>query len=183
VLLLGETGTGKGVLARAIHQLRGAPGPYVALNCGALGEGLAESTLFGHRRGAFTDARENRTGAIERAGTGTLFLDEIAELPLPQQAKLLHVLDGESFQPLGDTREMRLQALVVAATHQDLPRLIAQGRFREDLYYRLAMHVVRIPAVAERLEDLPVLLERFAAKRGRPLRFTQAALAELARWP
>jgi DNA-binding NtrC family response regulator len=155
----------------------------VPLNCGALGEGLAESTLFGHKRGAFTDARESRVGAIERAARGTLFLDEIAELPLPQQAKLLHVFDGESFSPLGDTREIRLQAVVVAATHQDLDVLVAQRRFREDLYHRLAVHIIRVPALAERLEDMRELMDRFSTKRGRRLQFTDAALRELARWP
>ena len=165
VLLLGETGTGKEALARYFHQLAfGSDAPFVHLNCAALPESTFESELFGHERGAFTDARSLRRGLVEVANGGTLFLDEIGELPLPMQAKLLTFLDAGSFRRLGGTVEMRGTARVVAATNRDLEAGVKNGSFREDLWFRLAVFKVQLPPLRERPEDLPPLTDGLLAQ-------------------
>jgi two-component system, NtrC family, nitrogen regulation response regulator NtrX len=171
VLIVGESGSGKELAARDLHQLGPrAPEPYVPVNCAALPEALVESELFGHERGAFTGAHRTRRGAFETAGRGTLFLDEIGELPLPAQAKLLRVLEDGRATRVGGERPLQVRCRVVAATNRDLEREVAAGRFRQDLHYRLNVHIVRVPALRERLSDLPELashlLESACARLG-----------------
>jgi DNA-binding NtrC family response regulator len=164
VLVLGESGSGKELVARDLHALGpGTDAPFVALNAAALPETLLESELFGHERGAFTGADRTRKGAFERAGRGTLFLDEIGELPPAAQAKLLRVLETRTVTRLGGDREVPAEARVVAATHRDLPKDVEAGRFREDLFYRLNVHVLRVPPLRERLSDVPILADHFLA--------------------
>jgi transcriptional regulator with GAF, ATPase, and Fis domain len=158
VLLIGETGTGKDVLARSIHMNSArADGPFEVVDCGAVAPTLIESELFGHERGAFTGAVSARTGAFERAAGGTLFLDEIGELALDLQPKLLRVLESREFRRVGGTRTLPADVRVVAATTRDLAGLVAAGEFRDDLYFRLAVVTLHIPALRERMEDLPVV--------------------------
>ncbi len=164
VLVVGETGSGKDVIARALHEASGLRGPLVALNCAALPTTLAESELFGHVRGAFTGADRDRPGVFQQAAGGTLFLDEIGDMDLPLQAKLLRALDAGTVRPLGATREVAVDARVIAATHRNLPAAIEQGRFREDLYYRLAAIQLRVPALRERTDDVEPLVRRFLAE-------------------
>ena len=160
VLIVGESGTGKELVARELHrQGPGAKTPLVAVNSAALPEQLVESELFGHERGAFTGADRLRRGAFENAGNGTLFLDEVGELPLPAQAKLLRVLEQRSLTRIGGDRPIQVTARVVAATNRDLEREVEAGRFRQDLYYRLNVHVLRVPALRERLVDVPALAD------------------------
>ena len=160
VLIVGESGTGKELVARELHrQGPGAKTPLVAVNSAALPEQLVESELFGHERGAFTGADRLRRGAFENAGNGTLFLDEVGELPLPAQAKLLRVLEQRSLTRIGGDRPIQVTARVVAATNRDLEREVEAGRFRQDLYYRLNVHVLRVPALRERLADVPALAD------------------------
>ena len=182
VLVRGETGTGKELAARALHtQGPRHAGPFVALNCGAIPEGLFESELFGHVKGAFTGAHRVHTGAFARAHGGTLFLDEIAELPLPLQAKLLRVLETRRVSPVGGEGELAIDVRVVAATHQPLEASVAAGRFRGDLYHRLGALEIDLPALRERRDDIPLLLEHFAAELtaelARPVLLTPAAVA------
>ena len=160
VLLLGESGTGKELFARALHlQSPRAQGPFVKVNCGAIPEGLFESELFGHEKGAFTGAHMARAGRFEQAQGGTLLLDEIGDLPMAMQVKLLRVLQEKRLERLGSQgREIAVDVRLVAATHQDLPSLVAQGRFRADLMYRLNVIPVRLPALRERRDDLPELV-------------------------
>jgi transcriptional regulator with PAS, ATPase and Fis domain len=162
VLLLGETGTGKELIAKAIHRLspRGS-GPFVRVNCGALAENLLESELFGHVRGAFTGAIENRTGRFEAAHTGTVFLDEINSTTPKLQVKLLRVLQEHEFERVGDTQTIRVDTRVVAASNRDLLEETESGRFREDLYYRLNVITIYIPPLRERREDIPLLVGHF----------------------
>ncbi|MCP3169101.1 sigma-54-dependent transcriptional regulator [Myxococcus qinghaiensis] len=188
VLITGETGAGKEVLARHLHNVQGNQGPFVHVNCAALPSALVESELFGHERGAFTDARAARRGLVEVADGGILFLDEIGELPLSLQAKLLTFLDQGAFRRLGGTTELTSNARVVTATNRDLTREVAEGRFREDLYFRLSVFRVEIPPLRQRREDvLPLaesLLVELCAELGRrPVDFSDAAKARLARYP
>ncbi|AKJ05715.1 two-component system response regulator HydG [Archangium gephyra] len=191
VLLLGESGTGKELAARALHeQSNRAKGPFVAINCGALPESILEAELFGVERGAFTGAVARREGRFERASGGTLFLDEVGEMPLSAQVKLLRVLQEGELERLGGTQTVKVDVRIVAATNKDLQREVAEGRFREDLYYRLNVVEVRIPALASRREDIPLLadafLRRFASKNGKVLRgFSPDALSTLENyaWP
>jgi transcriptional regulator with GAF, ATPase, and Fis domain len=162
VLLLGETGTGKELIARAIHETSvRRNGPFVRVNCGALSESLLESELFGHVRGAFTGAIENRTGRFEAAHTGTIFLDEINSTTPKLQVKLLRVLQEREFERVGDTRTIRVDTRVVAASNRDLAELVERGEFREDLYYRLNVVPIHLPPLRERREDIPELIGYF----------------------
>ncbi len=159
VLVLGETGTGKELVARALHRFGAHPqGPFVPVHCGAIPDTLIESELFGHRKGAFTDAQRDRKGALALAHGGTVFLDEVGEISTVFQVKLLRFLEDGLVQPLGAEKGEPVQVRVVAATHRDLRALVAAGRFREDLYYRLAGYEIRIPPLRERLTDLPALV-------------------------
>jgi transcriptional regulator with PAS, ATPase and Fis domain len=162
VLLLGETGTGKELIAKAIHRLspRGS-GPFVRVNCGALAENLLESELFGHVRGAFTGAIDNRTGRFEAAHTGTVFLDEINSTTAKLQVKLLRVLQEHEFERVGDTQTIRVDTRVIAASNRDLFEEIQAGRFREDLYYRLNVVTIYLPPIRERREDISELVGHF----------------------
>lgn len=164
VLILGESGSGKELVARELHRLSGrSREPMVAVNCAALPEQLVESELFGHERGAFTGAHATRKGAFEGAGKGTLFLDELGELPLPIQAKLLRVLEEGVIVRLGALKPIPVPVRVVVATHRDLDAEVGAGRFREDLLFRLNVHVLRVPPLRDRFSDLPVLVERLLA--------------------
>ncbi|MEQ8762865.1 MAG: sigma-54 dependent transcriptional regulator [Planctomycetota bacterium] len=171
VLVTGETGTGKEVVARAIHRLsQHADEPFLAINLAALPEAMAESELFGHEKGAFTGAERRRDGVLRTAGRGTVFLDEIAELPLPGQAKLLRALEAREVQPLGEDRAVPFEARIIVATHRDLEERVREGEFREDLYYRFNVIRIHVPPLRERLEDIPALahhlLKRHAARSG-----------------
>jgi two-component system nitrogen regulation response regulator NtrX len=185
VLIVGESGSGKELVARELHRLGPGPKtPLVAVNSAALPEQLVESELFGHERGAFTGADRLRQGAFERAGNGTLFLDEIGELPLPAQAKLLRVLEDRHVLRVGGSRTIPVAARVVAATNRDLDREVAEKRFRQDLHYRLNVHVLRVPPLRERLSDLPQLIDRLlqtiaAQLRVKPRAMSPEALAIL----
>jgi len=168
VLIWGESGVGKEVVARTLHHRSPrAPGPFVKVNCAALPLELLESELFGHERGAFTGATQRKLGKFEQAHTGTIFLDEISELPLPLQAKLLHVLQDHEFSRLGSQQTVCADVRVVAATNRDLAAYVAQGGFREDLFYRLNVVNIRVPALRERPEEIPILTAHFLALYGR----------------
>ncbi len=165
VLLLGETGSGKEVVARAIHAAsRRASGPFHRVNCGAIPSELIDSELFGHEKGAFTGATERRRGWFERADGGSLLLDEVGELPLAAQVRLLRVLQDGRFERVGGQRHGTVNVRIIAATHRDLPTMVADKTFREDLWYRLAVFPIRLPALRERREDIPALARHLAAK-------------------
>jgi len=191
VLINGESGTGKELFARALHvNSSRCDKPFVAVNCGAIPENLLESELFGHAKGAFTDAVRTKQGLFEEADQGTLFLDEIGELPLALQVKLLRVLQEEEVRPVGDTRTIKIDVRIVAATVRDLGQEVAEGRFREDLFYRLNVLPIRVPPLRERREDLPLLIEHFLEKYNRRLGtevsgFSQSAMQVLLdySWP
>jgi DNA-binding NtrC family response regulator len=191
VLLLGESGTGKDVLARAIHS-RGPrrEHPFVAIDCGALTETLIESELFGHDRGAFTDAKQTKRGLFEIAERGVVFLDEIGELPIGTQSKLLRALEDRTFKRVGGVTRFPMNVGIIAATNRNLREEVEQGRFREDLFYRLDVVPIRIPPLRERANDIPLLveyfLERFSRAFGRTLRGLDGeamALLQRYRWP
>jgi two-component system nitrogen regulation response regulator GlnG len=190
VLVLGESGTGKELVAKAIHDFGPRKGaPFVAVNMAAIPRELIESELFGHERGAFTGAQARTAGRFEQAQGGTLFLDEIGDMPMEAQTRLLRVLQSGEFSPVGGARAIRADVRIIAATHQDLPRLIADGQFREDLYYRLNVVPVRLPALRERGSDIGELARHFldrAAADGLPRKqLGEAAIARLERhgWP
>src|ERR1019366_150073 len=165
VLLRGETGTGKEMVARAIHINSARESrPFVRVNCAALAQGVLESELFGHEKGAFTGAVARRPGRFELADGGTLFLDEVGDLPLDVQVKLLRVLQEREFERVGGTETIKVDVRVVSATHRDLERQIADGAFREDLYYRLNVFPILLPPLRERPSDIPLLAEHFLQK-------------------
>ncbi|MCU0771263.1 MAG: PEP-CTERM-box response regulator transcription factor [Verrucomicrobia bacterium] len=190
VLVLGESGTGKELAARAIHSASPRKsGPFVAINCGAIPENLLESELFGYEKGSFTGAVAQRIGRVESASGGTLFLDEVGELSPALQVKLLRFLQDRTFTRVGGRREIEADVRLVAASNSDLKGLTSVGRFREDLYYRLAVVVIELPPLRERGNDVGLLahtfLKRFDENHGRPLRFGQSALRAMERyhWP
>ena len=191
ILLLGETGSGKEVVAQFIHEQSPRSAlPLIKVNCSAIPEGLIESELFGHRRGAFTDARENRLGKFAQANGGTILLDEIGELPPAAQAKVLRVLENGEIEPLGGEAPQKVDVRVIAATHRNLEEMVTQGRFRQDLLFRLNVVSVIVPPLREHLEDLPELtahfISRFCEENGLVrLTLSKEALTLLARhsWP
>jgi two-component system, NtrC family, response regulator len=191
VLLLGESGTGKEMAAKAIHRSSSrSEGPFFAINCNAIPENLLESELFGHEKGAFTGAHTQRMGLIERANNGTLLFDEIGELSLALQVKLLRFLQDQNFIRVGGRNEVRCDARIIAATNAELKQAVVQGKFREDLYFRLAVIVIDLPPLRERDDDMVLMakdfLRRFASETGeKGLTFTPDALAAIARfhWP
>jgi len=191
ILISGETGTGKGLVARAIHRhsLR-APNSFVSINCGAIPETLLESELFGHVKGAFTGATANKIGKFEQAHGGTIFLDEIGDMSPDLQVKLLRVLEEGEFEPVGSNRTVQADVRVIAATHRDLEARVRQGRFREDLYYRLYVIPLVLPSLCDRGEDILLLAEHFLAHFNARTRsavsgFTKPARAAMLRhaWP
>jgi two-component system NtrC family response regulator len=169
VMLLGASGTGKELLARAVHERSGRKGEFIAINCAAIPENLLEAELFGYERGAFTGAVKSNVGKIELAESGTLFLDEVGDIPLPLQVKLLRFLQERVIERIGGRSPIAVDTRIVCATHQDLDAMIADGRFREDLYYRLAEIVVKIPSLAERAGDAGLLARHFVNRYAREL--------------
>src|SRR6266545_5292916 len=162
VLIHGETGVGKELMARYLHaHSPRAAGPFIELNCSAIPEQLLESELYGHEKGAFTDAKRFKKGLFELSDGGTLFLDEIGEMTAGLQAKLLHVLETRTFRRVGGSSDITVDVRVLAATHRDLTRAVAEGRFREDLYFRLNVVPIEVPALRERVEDIPILADHF----------------------
>ena len=190
VLILGESGTGKEVVARNLHyHSKRRNGPFVPVNCGAIPAELLESELFGHEKGAFTGAITSRAGRFELAEGGTLFLDEIGDMPLPMQVKLLRVLQERTFERIGSNRTQNADVRIIAATHKDLEKMIVDGSFREDLYYRLNVFPIEMAPLRERIEDIPLLMNELISrmeheKRG-SIRFNSAAIMSLCRhdWP
>ncbi len=191
ILICGESGTGKELLARALHEnSRRAEHPFMAINCSAMPEQLLESELFGHERGAFTDAKSSQPGLLRAANQGTVFLDEIGDMPLPLQAKLLRVLQEREVRPVGGTKSIPFNVRLLSATHRNLAQAIEEGKFREDLYYRLNVVELQLPALSERPEDIPLLanhfLQKLARERGEPPKvYAPEAIGLLVRahWP
>ncbi|MGY6277042.1 sigma-54 interaction domain-containing protein [Methylomonas sp. MgM2] len=190
VLLLGETGTGKELAAEFVHRhSTHATGEFVIADCTVFGEDLFESELFGHEKGAFTGAAASKKGLFELADNGTLFLDEIGELPISQQAKLLRAIESGQFRRVGGTSSLRATVRVVCATHRDLAEMVRQGRFREDLFYRLSVFPIDIPPLRERKQDIPLLVDHFLEQigliTGQPLTMSKAGLVKLIQhaWP
>ena len=188
VHITGESGTGKELVARLIHaQGPRAEGPFIPVNCGAIPSGLMESEFFGHRKGAFTGAVNDKTGLFQSAEGGTLFMDEIAELPLPMQVKLLRVIQEKSVRPVGETAEVPVDVRILSATHRDLRAMVRAGQFREDLFYRVNVIELHVPPLRERGDDVLLLadriLARLAGELGQPLpTLTAAARQRLARY-
>jgi sigma-54 specific flagellar transcriptional regulator A len=188
VLLVGPSGSGKEVVARAIHaQSKRAARPFVAINCGAIPRDLLESELFGHEKGSFTGAFAQHKGRFEEANGGTLFLDEIGDMPADMQVKLLRVLEERVVQRIGGKGQVAVDVRILAATHRDIDAAIDAGAFREDLFYRLAVFPIDVPALAERIEDVPLLARHFLASAGarKPVIFSPAAFERMAEhgWP
>lgn len=190
VLILGESGTGKEVVARNIHyHSTYSSGPFVPINCGAIPPELLESELFGHEKGAFTGALTSRKGRFELADGGTLFLDEIGDMPMPMQVKLLRVLQERCFERVGGNNTIKVNVRIVAATHRNLESMIEEDTFREDLFYRLNVFPIEMPALKERKRDIPLLLQelmaRLEAEGGQPICFTSRAINSLMEhdWP
>ena len=188
VSITGESGTGKELIAQAVHQLSGRTGRFVAVHCAALPETLLESELFGHEKGAFTGATEQRKGRFELADGGTLFLDEIGEIPLSTQVKLLRVLETRQFERIGGVETIEVDTRVVTATNRDLSAMVAEGKFREDLFYRLDVVTVHLPPLRERTEDIPPLVNHylayFAKENGRAdLSISESAMSALCSYP
>jgi len=186
VLITGESGTGKEVVARALHEYsRWKQGPFVAVNMAAIPRELIESELFGHEKGAFTGATQKTLGHFEQAQGGTLFLDEIGDMPYEAQTRLLRVLQEGEFSSVGGRKAIKTRLRIIAATNKDLPALVRAGKFREDLYYRLNVVPVRLPALRERKEDIPALVQHFVAKSGAGKVFEPAAMEAIQRhsWP
>ncbi|WP_318490832.1 sigma-54-dependent transcriptional regulator [Photobacterium leiognathi] len=169
VLVEGESGTGKELVARALHQLSKRTGPFVPLNCGAIAPDLLESELFGHVSGAFTGAKKGRDGLFRVANNGTLFLDEIGEMPLSMQSSLLRALEQKAIRPVGAEREVQVDVRIVAATNRNLKKEVEEGRFRQDLYYRLNVLTIELPALRERVEDIPALAHHFTQQLSKDL--------------
>ncbi len=170
VLILGESGTGKELVARAIYQhSKRASAPFLAINCAAIPETLLESELFGHEKGSFTGAERKRIGKFEQCNGGTLFLDEIGDMPMTLQAKILRVLQEQAFERVGGNETIQTNVRVIAATNQDLPRAVAQGRFRSDLFYRLSVFTIHLPPLRERGSDLPLLVDHFRKRFNKEL--------------
>jgi DNA-binding NtrC family response regulator len=191
VCILGETGTGKELVARTLHEHSPrSGGPFVTLNCAAVPAELIESELFGHEKGSFTGAGARHLGKFEQAQHGTLFLDEIGDMPLPMQAKLLRVLEEGEVERIGGDRPIAVDVRVIVATHHDLEALVREGKFRQDLFHRVYVFPLRLPPLRERREDIPALIEHFALQVAttngwKPLRFTEDAIAALTdyAWP
>jgi transcriptional regulator with GAF, ATPase, and Fis domain len=190
VLLLGETGVGKEVLANAIHNLSTRRnGPFIRVNCGAIPNTLMDSELFGHEKGAFTGALARKRGRFERADGGTIFLDEIGELPLEAQVRLLRVLQDKTIERVGGTDTIRVNIRIIAATHRNLEKMLAEGTFREDLYFRLRVFPIVIPPLRRRTEDIPALVAHFIARKAREMKMSAppelapGALERLMRYP
>ncbi|WP_341501702.1 sigma-54 dependent transcriptional regulator [Gallaecimonas sp. GXIMD4217] len=188
VLILGESGTGKEVVARNIHfQSSRKDGPFVPVNCGAIPPELLESELFGHEKGAFTGAVSARKGRFELAQGGTLFLDEIGDMPLNMQVKLLRVLQERTFERVGGSKELKADVRIVAATHRELPKMIADNKFREDLYYRLNVFPIEMPGLKERADDIPLLvneiISRLKSEEGHGVQLSQRAINSLMKHP
>ena len=188
VLILGESGTGKEVVARSIHELSNrSKGPFVPINCGAIPPDLLESELFGHEKGAFTGAISARKGRFEMAENGTIFLDEIGDMPMPMQVKLLRVLQEHYFERVGGNKSVKTNVRVIAATHRHLEEMIRDGKFREDLYYRLNVFPIDTPPLRDRADDIPLLLQeltcRHAVEHNVSIKFTQRAIDSLMKHP
>lgn len=191
VLITGESGTGKEMVARAIHeQSARSLMPFIALNCSSIPEHLLESELFGHKKGAFTGAQDARRGLFEEANKGTIFLDEIGDMPLELQSKLLRVIQEREIKPIGENRPKRIDVRIIAATHKDLRTQINEGKFREDLYFRLCVIPIQLPSLRERKEDIPLLADFFIKKYcnlndTEEKKFSEAAMSKLIheKWP
>ena len=185
VLLHGPTGSGKEVAARAVHLASGLDGPFVAVNCGAIPAELIESELFGHEKGSFTGAIERRIGRFEAANGGTLFLDEIGDMPLAAQVRLLRVLEERQFERVGGNRMIAFTGRIICASHRDLPAEIAAGRFREDLWYRLDVLPIALPALVSRRDDIAALVAAICVGTGLDVRFSPDGIAALMQhgWP
>jgi DNA-binding NtrC family response regulator len=190
VLIMGESGTGKELVAGAIHRQSGVTGPMVEINCASLSEQLLESELFGHEKGAFTDAKESKPGLLEVAGSGTVFFDELAEMPLAIQAKLLKVLDTRKFRRVGGIVDHRTEARFMAATNRNLVTMVQDGTFREDLFYRINVLPITVPPLRERGSDVLILADYFARKMGKEMGKAKAGISAEAmsclagyRWP